>query len=688
MPPQPQRIPHALTTHGHVRQDPYYWLRERENPKVIAYLEAENRYAEEVMAPVRKLREDLFSEMVNRIQKDDTSVPYRLAGYYYYTRLEGEQEYALQCRKRGTLDAEEEILLDENQLAAGHDYCDVTAARVSPDDQLLAYGIDTVGRRQYTIRIKAISDGKLLPDQIPNTEGSPAWAADSKVLFYTENDPETLRSYRIMRHVVGTDPATDVEVYRENDPTFSVGVSRSKSRRYIMIFSASTMTTEVRYLDAADPYGEFNVLQPRVRGIEYMASHFEDHFYLVTNYKAKNFRLMRTPLNHTGIDHWEEVVPHRPEVLLEGIDVFRDYLVLSERSDGLTRLRVMPQHGGNSYLIDFPETVYTTFTALNPEFNTDELRFLYTSLVTPWSTFDYNMKSRRRELKKEQVVVGGYDREQYCTERHWATAPDGTRVPLSIVRRRDVTKGSAAPLLLYGYGSYGWSTDPMFDASLLSLLDRGFIYAIAHVRGGQEFGRPWYEDGRLLHKKNSFTDFIACAEELVQAGYTESAHLYAMGGSAGGLLMGAVVNMRPDLFNGICAAVPFVDVVTTMLDESIPLTTGEYDEWGNPNEKIYYDYMLSYSPYDNVRRQDYPAMLVTTGLHDSQVQYWEPAKWVARLREKNTGNRPILLHTEMEAGHGGVSGRFRRYRDTAREYAFLLMLEGYGEAKADTGSTD
>jgi oligopeptidase B len=681
MPPRPERIPHELIAHGHTRLDPYYWLRERDNPKVIAYLEAENRHFEEVMAPVKQLREELFKEMVGRIKKDDASVPYHLDGYFYYTRLEGKQEYALQCRKRGSLEAEEEILLNENALATGHDYCDVTRARVSPDDRLLAYGIDTVGRRQYTIRVQEIDGGKLLAEEIPNTEGRVAWAADGKIFFYAENDPETLRPYRVMRHVVGTDPATDVEIFREQDPTFYVGVSVSKSRRYIMIDSGSTMTTEVRYLAASDPLGEFELMQPRVRGIEYMVSHFGDYFYVVTNYQAKNFRLMRAPIENPGIDHWEEVVPHRPKVLLEGLDVFRDYLVLSERSDGITRLQVLPQRGADPYQVEFPESAHTVYTGLNPEFDTDELRFHYTSLITPWSVFDYNMKSKERNLKKEQEVVGGYDRQQYRSERRLATAADGTRVPISIVYRRDFKQDGSGPLLLYGYGSYGLSLDPEFDSSSLSLLDRGFAYAIAHVRGGQEFGREWYEDGRLLHKMNTFTDFIACAKELVAAGYTSPPHLYAIGGSAGGLLMGAVVNMRPDLFHGICAAVPFVDVVTTMLDESIPLTTGEYDEWGNPNEKRYYDYMLSYSPYDNVRAQDYPAMLVTTGLHDSQVQYWEPAKWVARLRDVRTGDGPILLHTDMEAGHSGASGRFRRHKDTAREYAFLLMLEGYGQER-------
>ncbi len=679
MPPQAKKIPHELTLHGHTRVDPYHWLRDRENPEVTAYLEAENRYTEEAMEPVRELKGNLFDEIVARIKKTDRSVPHRFRGYFYYTRTEGKQEYRIHCRKPGSLDAEERILLDVNQVAQGLDYCDVAGLQVSPDDRLLAFGVDSVGRRQHTIQIKDLKTGEILADRIPNTVGLVAWASDSKTFFYTENDTETLRPYRVMKHVLGTDPAADLEVFREDDTTFVCWAYKSKSLDYIMIASESTLTSEARFLKADDPGGSFEIIQPRRRELEYHASHFEDHFYIRTNLDAKNFRLMRAPVDNPGVDHWEEILPHRSDVLFEGAEVFRHYLVVSERKNGLTHLRVRNHDGTEEHDIVFPEPSYTVYPTVNREFDTELLRFAYTSMVTPWSTFDYNMKTRERELKKQEEVMGGYEPADYESARIVARALDGTEIPISLVHAKGVKPDGSPPLVLHGYGSYGHSTDPEFGSARLSLLDRGFVCALAHIRGGEEMGRQWYEDGKLLRKKNTFTDFIACAEKLVEEGYAGETKVYATGGSAGGLLMGAVVNMRPDLFAGICAHVPFVDVVTTMLDESIPLTTGEYDEWGNPNDRTYYDYILSYSPYDNVERKSYPAMLVTTGLHDSQVQYWEPAKWVAKLRDLKTDDHPVLLHTQMEAGHSGASGRFEMYKDVALEYAFLLQMEGIFE---------
>ncbi|MAE70220.1 MAG: oligopeptidase B [Gemmatimonadetes bacterium] len=676
MHPYAKKIPHELTLHGHTRVDPYHWLRDRENPEVTAHLEAENRYTDEVMEPVRELKGALFDEIVARIKKTDRSVPHRFRDHYYYTRTEGKQEYRIHCRKRGSLDAEEQILLDVNELAEGLDYCAVFGLQVSPDDRLLAFGVDSVGRRQHTIQIKDLKTGQIIEDRIPNTVGMVAWANDSNTFFYTEKDPETLRPYLVKKHVMGTDPAGDVEVFREADTAFMCWAYKSKSLDYIMIASESTLTSEVRFLRADDPDGSFAIIQPRQRELEYEASHFDEHFYIRTNLDAKNFRLMRAPVANPGVDHWEEVLPHRTDVLIEGIDVFCDYLVISERKGGLTHLRVRSHDGSEEHDIAFPEPAFSAHATVNKEFDTDLLRFAYTSMVTPWSTFDYNMKTKERELKKQEEVLGGYNPEDYESARITAKAPDGTEIPISLVYAKDGEPKSGRPLVLRGYGSYGLSTDPEFGSARLSLLDRGFVCALAHIRGGEEMGRQWYEDGKLLRKKNTFADFIACAEKLIEEGYAAKTKVYATGGSAGGLLMGAVVNMRPDLFAGICAHVPFVDVVTTMLDESIPLTTGEYDEWGNPNDKLYYDYILSYSPYDNVEQKDYPPMLVTTGLHDSQVQYWEPAKWVAKLRDLKTDDRPVLLHTQMEAGHSGASGRFEVYKDVALEYAFLLQLEG------------
>jgi oligopeptidase B len=675
-PPVAEKIRTELSAHGQTRIDDYYWLRERDNPRVLAYLQEENDYLKAMMKPTEALQETLFNEIVGRIKQTDMSVPYRTRGYYYYTRFEEGKEYPVYCRKKGSLEAAEEILLNVNEMAAGAGYFQVAGLTVSPDNGLIAYGIDNVSRRLFTMNFKNLGTGEILSDKIPNTSGRAAWANDNRTVFYTLKDTTTLRPYKIMKHVLGADVATDDDVFVETDETFNASVYQSKSKKFLIIASSSTLSAEYRYLDASNPEGDFEVVQPRERDLEYHIEHFQDKFFIRTNYQAKNFRLMETPIAKPGIENWAEVIPHRGDVLLEDFVIFNNFLVVEERRSGLSQLRVIRWPDKSEYDLDFGEETYTASLGNNPEFESDTLRYQYSSLTTPDSTFDYNMKTKGKTLMKQQEVLGGFDPENYHAERISATAKDGVRVPISLVYRKGIEKNGVNPLLLYGYGSYGSSTDPSFSSVRLSLLDRGFIYAIAHIRGGQEMGREWYEDGKLFHKKNTFTDFIACAEHLIAEGYTQPAKLFAMGRSAGGLLMGAVVNMRPDLFRGVIAGVPWVDVITTMLDPSIPLTTSEYDEWGNPNNKDYYDYMLSYSPYDNVVAQDYPALFVTTGLHDSQVQYFEPAKWVAKLRALKTDSHPLLLHTNMEAGHGGASGRFRRYRETAMEYAFILDLVG------------
>ncbi len=676
VPPVAEKIRKELTAHGQTRVDEYYWLRERDNPKVIEYLKAENDYLRAVMKPTEALQEALYKEMAGRVKPTDMSVPYRKNGYFYYRRYEEGKDYPIYCRKKGTLEAPEEILLNGNELAAGQSFFNVAGLEVSPSNALLAYGVDTVSRRLYTLHFKNLSTGQTLPDEIPDTEGSAAWANDNATVFYAQKDTTTLRPYRVMKHVLGTDPKGDAEVFVEKDETFTTDVYRSRSDKLLMISSQSTLTSEYRCLDAGHPEAEFKVIQPRERGLEYHAEHFGDRFYIRTNLQAKNFRLMETAAGRTTKDNWTEVIPHRDDVLLEGFELFDNFLAVEERKSGLTRIRVIGGKDKAEHEIDFGEETYSASLGENPEPGTDWLRFNYSSLTTPDSVFDYQMATQEKKLLKRQEVVGAFKPEDYQTERLFATASDGTKIPVSVVYRKGFRKDGGSPLLLYGYGSYGASETDDFSAARLSLLDRGFAFAIAHIRGGSEMGRLWYEDGKLLKKKNTFTDFIASAEFLVAEKYTRPGKLFAMGGSAGGLLMGAVVNLRPDLFCGVVAEVPYVDVITTMSDPTIPLTTDEYDEWGNPNNKEYYDYMLSYSPYDNVAAKEYPAMLVTTGLYDSQVQYWEPAKWVARLRARKTDNRPLLLFTNMDAGHGGASGRFRRLRETALEYAFLLYLAG------------
>ena len=673
-PPIAARRPHRLERHGDVRVDEYYWLRERDDPEVRAHLEAENAYLEHRLQHVRELRDRLFEEIKGRIKQTDVSAPYRDGTHRYYWRYEDGRQYRIYCRTPLDADAEQ-VVLDVNLLAEGHEFCDAAILAVSPDERLLAYAVDTVGRRRYAIRFRDLATGADLPDVIPDVVCDAVWANDNRTLFYTRQDPTTLRPFQVLRHSLGRDVSTDELVYEEGDETFSCGVGKSRSKHYILIGSHHTLTSEFHYADADRPDGGFTVFLPRQRGHEYQIDHYRGRFYIRSNAAARNFRLLETPDERPAQAHWRELVPHRDDVLLETFELFRDHLVLQERRDGLVRLRVRPWDGGGDHDVAFAEPAYDAFIdAHNHVDDTHVLRFGYSSLSTPASTFDYDMRTHERTLVKRDEVLGGYDPARYRTERLHAVAADGARVPISLVARRDTPRDGTSPLLLYGYGAYGISMDAGFRSPRLSLLDRGFVYAIAHVRGGEELGRHWYDDGKLLNKKNTFTDFIACAERLAELRYTCPERLFAMGGSAGGLLLGAVLNLRPDLFHGVVAQVPFVDVVTTMLDESIPLTTGEYDEWGDPGVERYYEYIKSYSPYDNVSARRYPHLLVMAGLHDSQVQYWEPAKWVARLRARKTDDTLLLLKTNLDAGHGGASGRHERYRETALQYAFLLGL--------------
>jgi oligopeptidase B len=683
--PIAKQIPHELTAHGHTRNDPYYWMRDddRDDPEVLAHLRAENEYADAVLAPLADFREALFQEIVARIPQDDTTVPSLEDGYWYYTRVEAGKEYPVHCRKEGSLDAPEQVILDANQRAEGHDYYDARAVNVSVDGRVLAWAEDTVSRRIYTIRFRDLTTGQDLPDVIEGAAPDLVWALDHRTIFYVKKEEGTLREYRVYRHELGTDPANDPLVYEERDAEFYVSLSRSRSREFVFVGCYQTLSHEFFAIDARRPASAPRSVLPREENHEYFVDHANGRFYILTNWQARDFRFMSVePRRSADKSAWREEIPLREGVLLEDVELFQNFLVANERRDGISRVRVIPwARGGRAnndgaHDVAFEETAYTSSIGDNPEFRTDTVRLGYTSMTTPASVIDYRMDSRDRELKKQERVVGEFDRERYATERVTARARDGTSVPISIVHRRDLDRSRPQPLLLYAYGSYGYSMDPTFSSPRLSLLDRGMIFAIAHVRGGQEFGRAWYEDGKLLHKLNTFTDFIDCAEHLVSEGYTAADRLYANGGSAGGLLMGAIANMRPDLFAAIVADVPFVDVVTTMLDETIPLTTFEYDEWGNPNDEQYYRYMLSYSPYDNVAAQAYPNMLVLTGLHDSQVQYWEPAKWVARLRAMKTDDHRLLFSVDMAAGHGGASGRFRRHRETALVYAFLLDQAG------------
>jgi oligopeptidase B len=675
--PSAEKRPVELELHGDVRVDDYYWLRERENPEVIAYLEAENAHMEKVLEPFMDLQKVLYNEMKSRIRQDDESAPYRRGDYFYYYRYVEGQEYPIYARKKGSLDATEEVMLDVNILAGDADYYSVSGFSVSPDDRIAAYGVDTRGRRFYDLHFLDLESGELLPDRIENTTANFDWANDSKTILFSKQHPETLRSYQVFSHSLGD--SNDSLVYQEDDETNYLYVTKSQSSAFFYLVSSQTLSTEVRYLSADSPQDDATVFLPREADHEYFVTDGGDRFYVMTNDGAKNFRLVQAPLDDTAKDAWEEVIPHRDDVLLDDIDVFRDYLVARVVENGLTQVEIMDRSSGETKRIDFGEEVYTAYASDNYEFDTDWFRYTYESMTTPESTYDINLQTDETRLIKERAVVGNFDRNNYRTERLFAAARDGTLVPVSIVYRKGMEKDGTNPLFQYAYGSYGSSTSPSFSSDRLSLLDRGFIYAIAHIRGGSEMGREWYYDGRQLNKKNTFTDFIDVSKFLIAEGYTSPDHLYAYGGSAGGLLMGAVMNMAPELYNGVLAAVPFVDVVTTMLDADIPLTSGEWDEWGNPNEKDYYDYMKSYSPYDNVARKDYPNVLVTTGLHDSQVQYWEPAKWVAKLREYRTDDNILALKTDMSAGHSGKTGRFRRIEDTSLYYAFFLGLEGIRE---------
>lgn len=675
--PIAEKISKKLEIHGDERIDNYYWLNEKENPKVIDYLNAENSYFDKITAHTKELQKELFEEMKGRIKEDDESVPYKKNNYFYITRFKKGQQYPIYSRKFQSLEAKEEILFDVNNLAEGHNYFQLGGLSVSPNNKLVAFGTDAVSRRQYTLQFKNLETGEIYPEKIENTTGGASWASDNKTVFYTLKNPTTLRSEKIFRHVLGTDPSEDVVVFEEKDEAFSTYVYRSKSNKYIIIGSYSTISTEYRVLESDNPTGEFRIFQNRERDLEYSIAHYDSDFYILTNKdKATNFKLMKTSEKHTSKENWENVISHREDVLLEDISIFKDFLVLEERSNGLNKIRIIRWDESDDFYLPFEEETYSAGVYANPEFDTNIIRYGYNSMTTPSSVIDFNVDEKSKEIKKEHQVLGGkFKKENYKSERLWATAEDGTKVAISLVYHKETILSEKTPLLLYGYGSYGHTIDAGFSSTRLSLLDRGFVFAIAHIRGSEYLGRNWYENGKLLTKTNTFTDFIDCAKFLIDKKYTSKDHLYANGGSAGGLLMGAVINIEPELWNGVVAAVPFVDVVTTMLDDTIPLTTGEYDEWGNPNEKEYYDYMKSYSPYDNVIAQKYPNMLVTTGLHDSQVQYFEPAKWVAKLRELKTDQNILIMHTDMETGHGGASGRFDALKETARDYSFFIDLE-------------
>lgn len=689
--PVARKEPFEISMHGDTRIDNYYWMRlsdeqknaatpDSQTTEVLDYLNAENAYTKAMMAHTDAFQTKLFEEMKGRIKETDQSVPTKNRGFWYYVRYEQGQDYPYYCRKKESLETgAEEVLIDGPALAKGKDYWALGGYSVSEDNQLMCYGVDEVSRRIYTVFFKDLTTGQLLSDKLEGTSGSGTWAADNKTVFYTKKDPVTLRDNQIWRHVLGTPQSADVLVFEEKDEEFSCFVYKTKSDKFIVIGSSQTLSTEYQVLEAANPTGKFRIIQPRERNLEYGIDHYGDKFYIVTNLDAKNFRLMECPLDRTTKEHWKEVIAHRADVLLEGIEIFKNYLVVDERKNGLTQLRVIRWDKSGEHYMEFQDPAYSAGIGSNPDFDTQILRYGYTSLTTPSSTYDYNMETKERKLLKQQEVVGGYTAENYVSERLYATATDGTQVPISLVYKKGFNKDGNAPLLLYAYGSYGYSIDATFSSSRLSLLDRGFCFAIAHIRGGQEMGRQWYEDGKLLKKKNTFTDFIDCGKYLVANKYTNPDKLFAMGGSAGGLLMGAVTNMAPELFKGVVSSVPFVDVVTTMLDETIPLTTFEFDEWGNPKNKEYYDYMKSYSPYDNIEKKNYPHILVLTGYWDSQVQYWEPAKYVAKMREMKTDSNKLLFWCNMDAGHGGKSGRFEALKEVALEYAFMLDLAGINQ---------
>ncbi|MDQ3570573.1 MAG: S9 family peptidase [Actinomycetota bacterium] len=676
-PPAAPKRPTTLVAHGDERRDEWHWFRDRDDPEVMAHLEAENSHTRRALAHTEALQDRLYQEIVGRILETDLSVPACKGAWWYYGRTVEGLQYPISCRRRGSVEGPEQVMLDQNELAGGHDYFEVANHEVSPDATLLAYATDTDGSERYTLRIRDLDRGEDLADEVPETYYGLAWAADNRTVFYTKVDA-AMRPHQLWRHVVGAPAADDTLVYQEDDDRFYLGVHMTRSERYLLLSLGSKVTTEVHYLAADDPNGRFQVVAPRRQGVEYDVDHHTDqqgdHFLIVTNAdEAPNFKLVQAPVASPGPENWSEVVGHRPDVKLDGIDVFADHAVLFERSEGLRRLAVRRMSDGDTHVVEQPEPVYTVYPGTNLQFDTRVLRFGYSSLVTPNSVYDYNMETRARELKKRQPVLGGYDPADYQTGRLWATAPDGERVPVSVVHRKGLALDGKSPALLYGYGAYEHSVEPVFSSFRVSLLDRGFVFAIGHVRGGGEMGRRWYEDGKLLTKKNSFTDFVACAEHLIEQGYTSSERLVIRGGSAGGLLVGATVNLRPELFGAVVAEVPFVDVVTTISDETLPLTVLEWEEWGNPKaDPEVYAYMKSYSPYDNVEGGDYPAMFVTAGLNDPRVSYWEPAKWAQRLRDRTRGDNPVLLKTELGAGHMGPSGRYDAWRDEALVYAFIL----------------
>ncbi|MDQ8143901.1 S9 family peptidase [Chryseobacterium sp. CFS15] len=676
--PTAKKIEKVLEIHGDRRIDNYFWMNEKENPEVIQYLEEENAYANFVMEDSEEFQEELYQEMKARYKKDDESLPYFFNEYWYMVRYEAGKEYPIFCRKYKTLDNEEEIILDVNILAEGEEFFEVANVAVSPNNELASFSSDNVGRRIYTLNFKDLKTGEIISDTIENTTGKAVWANDNQHVFYIIKD-ESLRAYKVYRHKLGTDTSEDVLIFHEEDETFDVNVFKTKSMEYIFMASSSTISDEHHFIPADNVFAEWKVIQPRIDDLEYSVEHYGDEFYIITNIDdATNFKIVKTKIENCGMEFWVDVIPHRDEVLLEGFEIFKDYLVLEEREKGLLQIKIIEEKTQESYYLIFSDPTYTTYISINLEFDTEILRFGYTSLTQPNSTYEYNMKEKTTKLLKQQEVLGGkFLPENYISERIWADSRDGEeKIPISLVYHKDTKKSADTPLLLYGYGSYGHTVDASFSNVRLSILDRGFIYAIAHIRGGEYLGREWYEDGKMLFKKNTFFDFIDAGKYLIQENYTSSKHLYAMGGSAGGLLVGAVMNYEPTLFNGIVAQVPFVDVVSTMLDETIPLTTGEYDEWGNPNDEEYYHYMKEYSPYDNVEAKDYPHTLITTGFHDSQVQYWEPAKWTAKLRELKTDNNILIFKTDMSSGHGGASGRFESLKEDALEYAFLLKIDG------------
>jgi len=671
--PKANKIQKELTIHGDTRIDNYYWLNDREDKNVINYLNDENEYTSRKLKHTEELQSELYEEIVGRLDKNEESVPYLMDGYYYYQKYQAGGEYPIFCRKRGSLENTEEVLIDQNELAKGQSYSAIGKLGLCSNNEVLAYSVDFVSRRLYTIYFKNINTGELLKDELPNTSGGFAWALDGKTIFYTQKDETTLRSNKVFRHVLGSNFKDDIEVFCEEDDTFISGVYRSKSKDFIIIGSYSTVSTEYRVLPISNPTGAFKIFEKRARDHEYALYHGNGQFYVVTNKDAaKNFKLMTCGEIATSSEDWKEVIPNRTDTLLESLEMFNDFLVLEERTGGLTQFRVINHKTKADYYIEMGEESYMAYQSTNVDFASNLFRFGFTSLKTPATIFDFNLNSKNKTVKKQQKVIGGHDPSNYTTKRVNATAEDGTLIPMSIVYHNDLKLDGNNPTLLYGYGSYGHVVDPSFSPARLSLLERGFVFAIAHIRGGEDLGRAWYENGKMLNKKNTFTDFISCGEYLISENYTNSNKLCAMGGSAGGLLMGAIINIKPQIWQAVVSAVPFVDVVTTMLDDTIPLTTGEYDEWGNPNTKEYYDYIKSYSPYDQVEAKHYPALLVTTGLHDSQVQYWEPAKWVAKLREFKTDDNVLLLKTNMEAGHGGASGRYEYYKEVALDYAFLI----------------